>query len=403
MSYKLRPTMISTLLFACLTWFLASCGTSTMPSSTSIPGGPHGTEVPTQENETEPTPNAEDDTPVDEEVDEEVVDENPAPENDETENNDDIPSDPVPEDTDNNDEEQDDTTEIPGGNTTAPEDTTPDEDTDEEPAQPQSGIVCTGDILIDSPDDMQYYENCTEIDGNLTIDCPDLFDFTFAYLTTIQGNLTVQNSNSLFTINGFDVLAYVGGSVDINNNPGMIYIEGLASLAHVNGDLIIADNSNLANLGGLDSLSTIAGSLRIERNMSLKNIDALSSVLSIGGDLNLSDNDILQTVAGLSSLSSIGVDAGGGSVIIYGNKVLKHLDILTNITQIRGDISISNNLELISTYGLRYLTHVAGNFAITNNPTLSRCDIDLLVGLIEAADGIDGVINRFGNAAIDDC
>jgi len=403
MSFNLRPTMIASLLFTCLIWLLAGCGTSTMPSGSSLPSGPHGAEVPVENDADEATNN--DANPA---TDEEVVDETQDPAPDETDNGDDIPSDPVPDDTDNNDEEpEDDTTESPGGNQTIPADTTPAEDEEEEEeetSEPVDGVLCTGNIVIDSPDDLQYYENCTEIAGSLTIDCPELTDFNFAYLVRIQDNLTVQNSNSLFTMSGFGVLNHVGGDITITNNPGMIYIGGLSQLTSVGGSLIINNNINLAELTGLDALVAVdGGRLEIAGNTNLLNLNHLSSLQSISGSLIIRENARVNAVLGLANLSSIGAGENGGSLEIYKNESLKDLNGLENLIEMPGTVHIYDNANLICTYALRNLTHVTQDLIITGNPILSWCEVDILVDALTAANGVDGEIISWGNLETEDC
>ena len=182
--------------------------------------------------------------------------------------------------TDNNDDaNEEETTEVPDGNQSIPGDPTPDDseedpvdngadegiedETPEESLPPSGNVICTGNILISSPSDMQYYENCTEIDGNLTIDCPELIHFDFAYLTAIHGNLTIQNGNGFFTLGAFGVLNHVAGDITISNNPSLIQIEGLANLTSVEGNLVIVDSHNLTDLSGLEFITSVAGRLKL--------------------------------------------------------------------------------------------------------------------------------------------
>jgi len=269
---------------------------------------------------------------------------------------------------------------------------------------PAGGVLCTGDILIDSPDDLQFYENCTEIAGSLTIASPTLVDFTLAYLFDIHQDLIIENNDVLTSTQGLSALTHVGGDIIINNNMAMTSLHGLEGLSILDGGLSITDNHNLLDLNGVINVTMIGGgNLEIARNMALKNLDALSGLHTIAGALTITENALIKELDGLKSVQSIGEITDQGFIEIHNNESLKDLNGFENITVVHGNLSISGNDKLICIYGLRLLTNIEENFTVTQNPDLSWCEVEIIVDALNEAGGVDGEIIRAGNMELDDC
>jgi len=66
-----------------------------------------------------------------------------------------------------------------------------------------------------------------------------------------------------------------------------------ANLTTVGGDLIINNNDSLTDLDGLESLTTVGWILYINDNYSLTNLDGLANLTTVDGDLYIDSNDIL--------------------------------------------------------------------------------------------------------------
>ena len=94
---------------------------------------------------------------------------------------------------------------------------------------------------------------------------------------------------------------------------------------------------------GSDDLTTIAGCEVIEggltiSNASLSTLDDLSNLSEVRGHLVISENDSLSSIDGLSGLISI-----GGHLYITNNTGLTNLDGLSGLNSVDGDVSVHSN------------------------------------------------------------
>ena len=218
-----------------------------------------------------------------------------------------------------------------------------------------------GDITFDSQISIDAfllaYPNCTKIDGNVTIEGADIWNFAgLSRITEITNNLTIQNNPILPFFSWLENLTTLGGglivqdnkilesfqglsglksvdSVIIWSNPALIDIagtesghEGFISLTSVKGDLWIDSNVKLTSLTGLDNVASIGGSLGIDSNVKLTSLTGLDKVTSIGGNLMIAINTELTSLTGLDSVASI-----GGYIYIADNNVLTEIDGIINI------------------------------------------------------------------------
>ena len=93
-------------------------------------------------------------------------------------------------------------------------------------------------------------------------------------------------------------------------------LAGLSALTTVTGELGIQDNVALTSLGGLSALTSIVGNVFIQNNAILINMDGLSALTSVGAELAISDNAALSDLDGLSALQWV------QSLWVYGNLTL---------------------------------------------------------------------------------
>ena len=234
------------------------------------------------------------------------------------------------------------------------------------------------------------YPNCTQIDGNVTIEGTDIWNFWgLSNIQEITGNLTIQNNPALpfpswlsnLTTIGGDLIVYnnaileslraLNGLQSVNNifissNPQLIDFagtysgqEGLISLTTIGGYLDIYNNAALTSLSGLDNLTSIGGYLSISLNLSLNSLSKLDNLTTLGGSLSIDSNNDLTSLAGLDNISST-----GGYFFIGYNSSLTSLSELSNLSSIGGDFSISGNTGLTSLSGLDNLSSIDGFFRI---------------------------------------
>ena len=226
------------------------------------------------------------------------------------------------------------------------------------------------------------YPNCTQLLYSLTID--DDFDYSgindlspLSKLTAIDGNLNIENADSLTNLTGLDNLAFVGGRLIIDYNLNLSDLAALNSLLFVGKDLNIIYNPNLNNLIGLDNLTRIGRDLYVAFSHGFADFVGLNNLSSIGNGLRIQDNHGLVDLSGLENLTLV-----QGYISIYANTLstLKGLENLTSTTY--SGISISNNPYLSSLSGLENLTSIGYSLNIINNDTLTTLEgLDNLVSI----------------------
>ena len=189
-------------------------------------------------------------------------------------------------------------------------------------------------------------------------------------LTTIGGDLTIENNSNLFDIT-FSNLNPIGGSFIIADNPFLNTITA-SMLTSVGGDVIILRNA-LINLTGIGSVTAIAGNLQIRQNAKLTQLGGFGSSSNIVVDtLWIANNTALTTLASLK------VTVNGALIINRNNNVT---DVSTDIT-LRTSADDSNPLETVSITNNRNLSTlfpvfdqggvvVTKNFRIKNNAAIT--------------------------------
>ena len=73
-------------------------------------------------------------------------------------------------------------------------------------------------------------------------------------------------------------------------------LDGLANVTSITGNLLIQNNSQLTNIDGLVSVISISGYLTIENNTELTNLDGLENLSSISRNLFIVNNSQLMIV-----------------------------------------------------------------------------------------------------------
>lgn len=81
----------------------------------------------------------------------------------------------------------------------------------------------------------------------------DNFQAAFPNCTELQGNVTIQGNN-ITNLNGLSVLTSIGGYLYINENNTLTRLTGLDNLTSIGGYLYIYENNTLTSLTGLENL-----------------------------------------------------------------------------------------------------------------------------------------------------
>ncbi|TAA42587.1 leucine-rich repeat protein [Corallincola spongiicola] len=207
------------------------------------------------------------------------------------------------------------------------------------------------------------------IEGTLFISNTGLTDLSgLESLRRINGNLFVEDDDSLTSLKGLDNLEYVGERLGIIS-VGLTDLSGLESLITVDGDLTVFHSHRLANLGGLDNLEYIGGLLAIAESSALVDMTGLGAVETIEQGIQLNLNNSLVSLIGLNSLKSL-----PGGLWVAEQPIFSSLEGLSGVSGIMNTLSI-DNAPVASLQPLSQLS------AISDRISLTRTFLDDLSGL----------------------
>lgn len=246
-------------------------------------------------------------------------------------------------------------------------------------ATPAYAQVCTAPIVaVLSQFDADNFA-CSEVTGHLFISDHGNGDLTnlagLSILTSVGGDVSIQDTAALVSLTGLENLGSVGGSFEIGDplfggNDALASLTGLQGLASVGADLVVLDNPALASLTALSGLTFLGGSLIIEGNPALVSLTGLNGLTVLDDLLAIDNNATLASLTGLENVGSIGL-----SLSIHGNASLASMSGLENLTVIHGQLSIEGNPSLTSLAGLENLDSVGVAFdssaLIRGNPALA--------------------------------
>jgi hypothetical protein len=241
-------------------------------------------------------------------------------------------------------------------------------------------------------------ENLSSVGGNVGIGDrlfggnPALVSLTgLEGLASIGGDLIVLDNDALVSLTGLENLTFVGGNVKIGDdpfaigdpragNPALVSLTGLSGLTVLDGSLTIKNNAALMSLTGLENLVSIGLQFTIDDNASLDSMLALESLAFVDGHLSITENPSLTSLAGLENLSSVGA-ANDGSLVIRANPGLASLTGLAALTTVAGGFEIRDTETLVSLAGLENLTSVDGLFLGLNDALVSLAGLDNLTDI----------------------
>ncbi len=216
------------------------------------------------------------------------------------------------------------------------------------------------------------YPGCTEIEGDVAINGSGINNLNgLSILTSIGGDLWINNNDALTSLTGLDNVNSIGGNVWISFSSALSSLTGLEGLTSIGGSLEIILCNALNSIAGLNALTTIGGKMEVTENNALTSLTGLNALTSIGGSLSIYGNDALTSLTGLDNLTFIGGDLAigpllddGGSSSVNRNSALTSLTGLNSLTSIGGNLSIYGNDALTSLTGLENLNSIGGNLEI---------------------------------------
>jgi hypothetical protein len=207
--------------------------------------------------------------------------------------------------------------------------------------------------------------------------------------SSITGNLYIFIDEPT-SLEGLESITTVGGDLYIENIRALTDISGLRNLTSVGGDFVIRDNDDLKNLSGLENLASVGGDLKIYNNVALTSLSVLENLTSIGGELFIVDNPALTSLSGLENLTWV------GGLDISENNTLTSLSALGSLTSVGGYLCIQYN-DSMTSLEMTSLQKVDEDFRIYYNRLLCTSLVEELRDQVKEEGGIGGRITISGN------
>jgi hypothetical protein len=207
--------------------------------------------------------------------------------------------------------------------------------------------------------ELDILNQVVSIEGELFISIENIeFINAFNYLQSVE-KLTIQKMTNLQAINGFNGLRQIK-SLEISYNDKLTSINGFNNLFKFNNEVLgyikVINNKNLEEVKFLKGLKIVNSSFYLHHNR-LKTLEGLENLENVYASFSLSSNEIqslkplsnlkkvsgmlglafnnLETLEGLENLSFLKTIAWNGqnrTIVIHGNKNLKDISALKNIT-----------------------------------------------------------------------
>jgi hypothetical protein len=171
-------------------------------------------------------------------------------------------------------------------------------------------------------------------------------------------------------------------------------IAELEGYSHISGYLFIQD-SDYTCIDFLGCLETVRG-IALENNEYLTNVDGFSNLQEVLFNITISRNPILEDLSGFDAVTKVSSDGdnvqlGARGIRIYDNDALEDIDTFNAMREFEGDLTISNNANLIGISGFTAVdtikdhpnadpeagtmgkpTRLGGSLTISRNPALER-------------------------------
>jgi hypothetical protein len=139
-------------------------------------------------------------------------------------------------------------------------------------------------------------------------------------LTSIGGNLLIDNNDALTSLAGLDNLNSVGEGLRIYSNDSLTSLSALENLTSVGGFLDIFYNATLISLSELHNLTSVGSYLNIENNAALMSL-GLDSLCSVNDNFYITDNPNLCENLAEDLRDQVDTCSGGG---IGGNDTIQN-------------------------------------------------------------------------------
>ena len=290
--------------------------------------------------------------------------------------------------------------------------------------------VFHGDLMFDdsaiATDLSIFCEEYGSIDGSVWVGdtaWPDLAGLEC--LTEVGGDFHIERNQNMTSLAGLNQLRAVGGLLVIKENQALNLESSLDALEQAGG-IYLAELPTTSHLGGWPALTMVSGNIElldlpvldglvgithvggdvVVRRSSAKTFESLNSVVS-AGSITFMDNAVLEQLDGLSSLTDVdgGVNLFDTSLAAFGGlgklervgslnlsfSESAGVDGFAAVRDVRGDLDLVYNAQLVQLGGLSGVEHILGTLRIFGNDKLPSEEISTLVAAIGEANIEGGV------------
>ncbi|MEL0456682.1 hypothetical protein WJN01_10615 [Flavobacteriaceae bacterium SZ-1-7] len=242
-------------------------------------------------------------------------------------------------------------------------------------------------------------------------------DFASNHYTEITDWLIIGYTNitsDIVDLEGLQSLVAVQGSLFVSSNPVLESTHGLQNISNDLNAIAIVDNLILNDLSGFSGINKLLDYINIVNNPEITTLDAFSGMTNgvTAVNVELTNNDKLIDIDGLSQLDLFSVyirdhelldnidlinssDSNTlGQLYIFNNKNLNDFSPLSNITLIKGSLTIGYS-NITNLDNLSNLTRTFGDLNIWYNGMLTDlCGLQTIV----QSNMIGGLYNVHDNA-----
>lgn len=182
-------------------------------------------------------------------------------------------------------------------------------------------IVFSTQEQIDRFEEYYACSDCQSIEGDLIISGQDILDISgLFFLTSVKGDLIIDNCPLLSSLVGLESITTIGGSLRIKDLDQLKSLDGLngAAIGSIGRNLTIRNDSLLEDLSALSGLHTIEGHLLVGSNPVLPNFEGLEYLTHIGKKVIIENHQSLKDCSVLCSVLYGGT--AGKTIIMKNNK-----------------------------------------------------------------------------------
>jgi len=224
-----------------------------------------------------------------------------------------------------------------------------------------------GAILISNQQGVDALSGVVRIDGSLIVSsqsATQVLDLSaLDSLVEVTGDVFISTANT--NLSAFNCLSTIGGELNIQNSSNLQSISGFQSLKSIGGSFIVIVNNVLTRLGGFPQLASIGIDFRVSFNEQLRTITGFQALESVGNDFALLSNPFFDNLANFNTLTSIGRDFRLSS-----NSRLASVNGFSNLESIGNDLNVLTNASLVSIGGFASLKQIIGDLLIFDNQNL---------------------------------